>query len=38
MKTFLLVTAWILAFSLNAKQLDLKKVSDGSNWIHAYGF
>ncbi|MBT7649609.1 MAG: hypothetical protein HN553_01370 [Opitutae bacterium] len=33
MKTFLLVTAWTLAFSLNAKQLDLKKVSDGSNWI-----
>ena len=33
MKTFLLVTAWTLAISLNAKQLDLKKVSDGSNWI-----
>ena len=33
MKTFLLVTAWTLAISLSAKQLDLKKVSDGSNWI-----
>jgi hypothetical protein len=33
MKTFLLVTAWTLAISLNAKQLDLKKVSDDSNWI-----
>ena len=33
MKTFLLATAWGLALSLNAKQLDLGKVSDGSNWI-----
>ena len=33
MKYFLFATAWSLALSLNAKQLDFGKVSDGSNWI-----